>query len=207
MTLPDSSAVLSATQPIARVPAIVRRDNRPIAVAGLLLVAAVAGVATGALLGVRETAASTGGATSQAAEAPAAVLSPASIESVDPSGGSGFRQDGDVWRTQTYRSADFGKLKDGVGLLLDLGTAREVTSLTLDTATSGLAVELRAADRAAGDADGFRSVDSADQTAGTVTLSGEDAGAHRYWLVWVTRLGQADGGFAAEVSTPVIEGR
>jgi hypothetical protein len=177
------------------------RRRRSVVVAGVLLGAAVAGVGTGAVLGLRE---ATPGATAGAADDAAAVL-PASVASVDPAGGSGFRQDGDAWDTQTYRTAEFGNLKSGVGLLLDLGTATEVTSVTLDAATEGLAVELRASDEPAAAVEGAVA-DAVEKAGGSVTLSGQGAGAHRYWLVWVTRLAPADGGFAARIGTPVVHG-
>ena len=76
----------------------------------------------------------------------ATVKLPSTITSFDPSGGSGFRRDGAAWRTQTYVSADFGGLKDGVGLLLDLGASQAVIKVTLDVVDAPIAVELRAGD-------------------------------------------------------------
>jgi hypothetical protein len=55
--------------------------------------------------------------------------------------------DGDaatVWRTERYRSAAFGGLKPGVGLLVDLGAPTPVSSVELTT-LPGTTVELRAA--------------------------------------------------------------
>jgi eukaryotic-like serine/threonine-protein kinase len=223
MTQLDPSPARSATHQIERPPATNPRDTldlpvvaaspagpwtparqqrRSLAVAWLLLAAAVAGVATGALLGQPGP---TSAVASQPAESEAAVIKPASVVGFDPAGGSGFRQDGATWRTQTYRSAQFGNLKSGVGLVLDLGEAREVSSVTLE-ASAGAAVELRASDAAPGAIEDFEKVDAADAAAGTTTLSGKDAGAHRYWMLWVPRLAPSDGGFSAQISNPVVTG-
>jgi hypothetical protein len=136
----------------------------------------------------------------------ATVTAPATITSFDPSGGSGFREEsGSTWRTQTYRSATFGNLKDGVGLLLDLGSAREVTSATLDVEGGPIAVELRAGDQRAASGGGYQRVANADSASGPTTLTPKDAGKHRYWLVWVTRLAAQDGGYRAVIRQPAVK--
>lgn len=173
-----------------------------------LLAAALAGVLVGVLIAFGgDEEAGDGGAQSTDTVAPVPI-EPASVESFDPVGGSGFRDDGDgAWSTQTYTTADFGRLKAGVGLVLDLGEARKVTSVTLESASTGLAVELRAGDEPpSGDVDAMAAADSATTGEGATELSGADAGAHRYWMVWVTKLAPSDGGFSATVSTPVVAG-
>ena len=129
----------------------------------------------------------------------------ARVSSVDPSGGSGLRRDGDVWRTQRYASATFGNLKDGVGLLLDLGAARAVTTVALDV-EGPIDVELRAGDRPADDGDAFTEVAAASGAEGETELSGTKGGEHRYWLVWVTRLASTGGGYEAVVGQPTVRG-
>ena len=173
-----------------------------------LLAAAVAGVLVGALIanvgkkGTQDQATDTPSAQANAVE-----ISPKSVESFDPSGGSGFRDKGDVWSTQTYKTAQFGKLKPGVGLLLDLGDARAVSDVTIPKATSGLTVQLLAGDEApSGSVDGMTGVDDATTGDGATSLSGAKGGQHRYWLVWVTELAAIGDGYAAEMQTPVIKG-
>jgi len=136
---------------------------------------------------------------------PSAETIRAEASSVDPSGGSGLRRDGDVWRTQSYASATFGNLKDGVGLLLDLGTARAVTTVSLDV-EGPIDVELRAGDRPAQDGGAFTEVATASGADGATELSGAKGGEHRYWLVWVTRLAPAGGGYEAVLGRPVVRG-
>jgi hypothetical protein len=138
----------------------------------------------------------------------ASVAVPATITSFDPSSGSGFRQEsGSTWRTQTYQTATFGNLKDGVGLLLDLGSPREVTAMTFDVQGGPIAVELRAGDQRAASAGGYQKVANADSASGPTTLTPKDAGKHRYWLLWVTRLASQDGGYRAVIRQPVVSAR
>ena len=131
-------------------------------------------------------------------------LPDAKVSSFDPSGGSGFRSEGNsTWRTQTYRSATFGNLKPGVGLLLDLGSKQQLSEVTLNATTDGLTVELRAADDRAASVDGYKQVGKPAQASGATTLKADSGGAHRYWLIWVTKLAAVDGGFRAEIGKPV----
>jgi hypothetical protein len=132
----------------------------------------------------------------------------ADVSSFDPSGGSGFRQDGPgTWRTQTYRSADFGNLKPGVGLLLDLGAARSVAAVTLTVDGGPVALELRAADQQGAAATDFDRVAASAAADGATTLTVPDGGAkHRYWLVWVTKLAPQDGGYRAVLRGVTVRG-
>jgi hypothetical protein len=174
-----------------------------------LLAAAVAGVLAGALFGISGKNKGQDQANgTQPSPAPVVEISPKSVESFDPSGGSGFRDEGgDLWSTQTYKTAEFGKLKPGVGLLLDLGDARAVSDVTIPKATSGLKIQLMAGDEApTGSVDGMTGVDDATTGDGATSLSGAKGGEHRYWLVWVTELAPSGDGFAAEVQTPVVKG-
>ena len=97
--------------------------------------------------------------------------------------------------------------QQGLGLLLDLGSAREVATVTLEVVGGPIAVELRAGDQRAAAAGGYRVVASADSASGPTTLTPKDAGKHRYWLVWVTRLASQDGGFRAVIRDPAVKAR
>ena len=184
-----------------------RRGPGVLALGAVAFVAAGAGVLAGGLglgaldldrlgiLGLPGTSAAT--PESRAVGEP---LEPASVTSVDPSGGSGLQEsESGGWRTQTYTTAGFGNLKEGVGLLVDLGEARELGEVSLLGATSGLSVELRAADSASQDVDGFEVVATAETSGSATALDATGADAARYWLVWVTELAPTDGGFAAQI--------
>ncbi|MFD8231216.1 protein kinase family protein [Streptomyces sp. NPDC059696] len=95
---------------------------------------------------------------------------------------------GTYWETSFYRSADFGRLKSGVGVILDLGKVQEVGKVTVSF-KGATSVELRAA----GDAttqpqslDGYEQVAQGSGT--TVTLKPDESLKSRYVLVWLTKL-------------------
>lgn len=189
-------------------PPVRRRGPRAGTVAVSLLLAVLLGVGVGALVAQRG-GEEPGPAATGEPSAEADTLEPAAVSSFDPVGGTGFRDQGDgTWSTQTYNSADWGGLKEGAGLLLDLGEPAEVTTVTLESATPGLPVALLGADEPPTDSvEGLAQGGTATTGEGATELGGEDAGSHRYWLVWVDELAPRDGGFGAEVSTPLVEGR
>ncbi len=177
--------------------------NRRLAGVGLLVTVAVAVTA----IGVTRNGGPLGRGGSGAGSAPAI----RAVSSVDPSGGSGWRRSGAnpataVWRTQHYASAEFGGLKPGVGLLIDLGTPRGVTSVRTTVEVPGTTVELRAADSTAGAGQRSRLLDTATGASGVTKLSAKNGGAHRYWLVWVPRLGRDAGGYSAVLRGLTVRG-
>jgi hypothetical protein len=189
--------------PPAAPPAAVRPPSERWRVALVVVTALVLAVALGAVVvRTRSTTTTQGGGGTTAAS----VALDATITSVDPSGGSGLRQQGGTWRTQTYTTADFGKLKDGVGLLLDVGTPRAVTSVDLDAVGGPITVELRAGDERGTDPTAFARVGGAVQASGATSLPAKSGGRHRYWLVWVTRLAAQDGGYRAVIRDPAAKG-
>jgi hypothetical protein len=144
------------------------------------------------------------------AQPAAAPVSPASITravALDP-GGDGHENDDDAgdavdsssstsWRSDRYKSADFGGLKDGLGLALQLskGDVREVVA---KIGGDGGRVELRTAEGPG--IDGSKLVASADVTDGTATLVPARPVTGPYLVLWFTRLPKMDGGYRAEVS-------
>lgn len=105
--------------------------------------------------------------------------------------------DGDpntAWRTEGYDTAAFGNLKEGVGLIVDLGETQPLHSVQLDTPTPGFSYELRVADAGPpsqpSDWDTVVRVAAA-QGSNRSTLDGVAA---RYVLVWVTGDLPPDGG-------------
>ncbi|WAX79106.1 serine/threonine protein kinase [Streptomyces sp. KMM 9044] len=103
---------------------------------------------------------------------------------------------GTYWQTDFYLSSDFGRLKPGVGVVLDLGKVQEVGEVTVSF-VGDTSVELRAASSNAGgqpaSLDGFAKV--AQGSGNSVALKPEEALKSRYLLVWLTELPvQADDG-------------
>jgi hypothetical protein len=153
-------------------------------------------------------------APSGASEAPAAgaAIPVADADVFDPQGDGDpdnpedvpLALDGDpgtAWTTYEYRgSPAFGNLKDGLGLLLDLGSPQDVAAVALTSVTPGATVEIRVGDRAARDVDSFDPV--AD---GTIEEAGqqfvfEETASTRYVLVWITGLVPSEGGFSADLA-------
>jgi serine/threonine-protein kinase len=101
--------------------------------------------------------------------------------------------DGDpatYWDTEHYRSFT----KDGVGVVLDAGRRVTPKSLRVTTDTPGFTARIRAGDSASGP---FRTI------SGTRTVNGTTAfpvnGGGRYFVVWITDLGENDSVHVNEV--------
>ncbi|GAA4553954.1 protein kinase family protein [Streptomyces collinus] len=95
---------------------------------------------------------------------------------------------GTYWETSFYRSADFGRLKSGVGVILDLGKVQDVGKVTVSF-KGDTSVELRAASGAATQPqslDGYTKVAQGSGT--TVALKPSESLKSRYLLVWLTKL-------------------
>jgi hypothetical protein len=105
--------------------------------------------------------------------------------------------DGDLttaWLTSVYKSERFGGLKQGVGLLVDLGARTPVTRVDVALTNPGADLEVRVADDEPDGAGDLRTV-ARRADAPTPTRLGLPAGTTaRYVLVWITSLPEEDGG-------------
>ena len=115
--------------------------------------------------------------------------------------------DGDsstAWSTLEYRgSPDFGNLKDGVGLRLDLGTTQSVAGVTITSIAPGATVEIRTADEPADSLDGFaKAADATLEDSTDVTFSKPVTA--RFVLVWVTGLVSSEGGYSADIAEVAV---
>lgn len=118
--------------------------------------------------------------------------------------------DGDpatTWRTSTYRQ-DLGPagLKEGVGLMLDLGEeydVREVT-VTLVGSPTELQVLTSAGDQEPTEVDQLDVVAEQRATGTTVTLAPEEPATARWVVIWLTALPPVDGGFRGQVAQVVV---
>jgi serine/threonine protein kinase len=106
------------------------------------------------------------------------------------------------WSTEGYSNADLGGLKDGVGLVLDLGAPRDIAGIDLQTPLPGWRFELYGGDDAGAIEDPLSSRDGATSfVSETETALELEAARHRYVLVWVTELVPApDGRFRAQIA-------
>jgi hypothetical protein len=111
--------------------------------------------------------------------------------------------DGDpatAWPTLTYQgSSAFGNLKDGVGVVYDLGSEQSLAGATLQTTLPGSTVEIRAASGAEGSLDDWP-VLAEGTLEGSSDFTFEEPVSTRYVLVWVTGLVQSGEGFKADLA-------
>ncbi|MGW0789922.1 serine/threonine protein kinase [Streptomyces sp. NPDC002911] len=140
-------------------------------------------------------------------------VSIATARDYDPQGTDGSEKpasiknayDGDAssyWSTDGYYTSAFGNLKDGVGIVLDLGKVQEVGNVDVSFLGGSTSVELRTADGSSipQSPDGFTAVA---QGSGTkVSLRPDKPVQARYVLVWLTKvpLSSDDGRYRGKIS-------
>lgn len=100
--------------------------------------------------------------------------------------------DGDpatVWKTLTYnRNATFGNLKQGVGLIFDLGSDTTVSSVKIATTLPGTSLQVRVGDGTEGTLDSFRLIGQTLSTSSSTVINLQPGTKGRYYLVWFTKL-------------------
>jgi eukaryotic-like serine/threonine-protein kinase len=112
---------------------------------------------------------------------------------------------GTAWSTLTYRgSPAFGNLKDGVGIVYDLGSEQPLAGVSLTTNTPGATVEVRVGEQPDDGLDGFDVVASGELEE-TTDLTFDEPVTTRYVLVWVTGLVPSDDGFSADIAEVALQ--
>ncbi|MFJ6211948.1 protein kinase family protein [Streptomyces sp. NPDC092296] len=121
--------------------------------------------------------------------------------------------DGDpstYWRTDGYTRADFGGVKPGVGIILDLGSAKNVAAVTVRFGGSTKVTLLAAppdATSAPSSFDGFTPLTDGSGT--DVSLKPAKPTKSRFLLVWLTELPATDSGslpYRGQVSEIKVSG-
>ena len=112
------------------------------------------------------------------------------------------------WVSQWYATAAFGSLKQGTGLLIDMGRQVTVTSVRIDLAGyRGANLQLRTGDTAGTPSD-LRIAARVDDVGGTVRIQLQAPERARYVLIWFTLLPPNGAGqYQATVYHVVVEGR
>jgi serine/threonine-protein kinase len=192
--------VPAAARPRSRSQRRRRRGGRLAAVLGLLgLLAALAAAGVfvfGATTGTSHAPPSGGGG----------VLALHAVTAYDPPPGDGHEHNGEApratdgnpltyWETETYGTPEFGGLKNGVGLVLDAGSAVVLRRLTVSTDTPGYTAIVRVGDSESGPF----SDDSSQQTVSAETTFALDGHSARYYVLWITDLGMHDSVHVNEV--------
>ena len=155
-------------------------------------------------------------------EAPAGSAEPeplalAEAASFDPFGSGGESDDqlpnlldddeATTWRTETYNSAEFGGLKDGVGFYVSLDDTQPVSVVELEIVSEGVHAEVAVAD---GDVpsslEGWETVGEISGGGGRETVELDEPVDARHVLVWITAPLPGSDGFRAEFAGITVSG-
>jgi eukaryotic-like serine/threonine-protein kinase len=131
-----------------------------------------------------------------------------SVKDFDPLGDNsehhdetGNAADGDAattWSTENY-STPMHELKDGVGLVLDLGDPSDVTQIDVASPTPGYTMEVRVSNEDATDVESFELASELSKAPAKASVQLDEPTQGRYWLLLLTRL-PGDGSGTAEVA-------
>lgn len=116
-----------------------------------------------------------------------------------------YVHDGDpttIWHSQTYKSADFGRLEKGMGVVLDLGRPAEVSKVVAQLPGLPATLHLRVGDSA--ELAGMRNVVKLQGVTGEVELTPSKPTRTQFVLVWFTNPVPA--GFKAQISEVAVYG-
>lgn len=137
----------------------------------------------------------------------------AGITSYDPEGDGDERNDvvdlaidGDpetAWNSHTYLAADWGNLKSGVGLLVDLGQSQPVSEVELNFPQGDYAVTVYVTDEES--REGATSIGSSDDASGATTFTAEQPVTGRYVLIWFSRAWDGPDGEIVYVSEITVK--
>jgi len=126
----------------------------------------------------------------------------AGATAIDPEGDgeerndtAAFAIDGDndtYWRSERYRSANFGNLKSGVGLVIDLGGSARVNEVTLKTESDDWSVEIYVGDDFSGAPGTWGEPAAAGRDLRNNVDFDIDALVGTQLLIWVTNPGTSD---------------
>lgn len=113
-----------------------------------------------------------------------------------------------AWATEGYTTADLGGAKEGVGLLIDLGSARSITGIRIETMLEGWSFELMSSEDGEEFSQPLPSLDGERSfTASATTEIALDGVRARHLLVWITELvDDGEGNYRAAVAEVGLTG-
>ena len=104
-----------------------------------------------------------------------------------------------AWSSELYQTADFGNLKKGVGLLLDLGQPTSVHQVTIDLGNGPVDLTVYAATDPS--LQNATELGSATQASGQIQIKAASPMKEtQYVIVWFTKLAQDGGQYHASIS-------
>ena len=145
---------------------------------------------------------------------PAAPPSPAVGQAVDPQSAAVYNPDGSgdnasrakntvdgdattVWRTEKYKQ-QLPAMKSGVGILVTFKDAITLSQVKITGNSPGTKVEIRSADKKNPDLADTKVVGGGDLTGTDTTIALQQPAQGKYFIVWITQLGQSDGQYFTE---------
>jgi serine/threonine protein kinase len=111
-----------------------------------------------------------------------------------------------TWETSRYEQPfGAGGLKDGVGLILDPGSAKRARALTMSLSAAGASFSVYGTDAEdiPDDIGGWTEINS-QEGAGQQPRVGLEGGPYRYYLIWFTSLPPVEGGYRIEVAEAAL---
>ena len=123
-----------------------------------------------------------------------------------------FINDGDAssgWYTERYTTSDFGKLKEGVGLIIGLGPPQQIDRLRISSPNIDWSFEIFVSDKRPVEIQTWgQPVTKREEVSGTITVDLEGSSGATL-LLWITDLGKelAVGGHRVTITGLTVTGR
>lgn len=145
------------------------------------------------------------------------VVTPAGAQALDPFGDGEEnnqaatraidRDPATAWTTVSYNSQDFGGLKEGVGVALDLGAPEEVLSVQVTAGGEGGAYEVRSASSPSFEGSVVIGTAGTDPTGAAATIAPETGVTTQFLVVWFTQLPDDGGDWRALLNEVQVQVR
>ncbi|MGB3827710.1 MAG: hypothetical protein WA962_02955, partial [Ornithinimicrobium sp.] len=150
--------------------------------------------------------------TAEPTEASGDPLTISGITSYDPEGDGDENNertplaiDGDTgtaWRSRTYLAENWGNLKNGVGLSIDLGESKSVNEVDVSFPQGDYGMQIYVGDDVS--LTDMTQIGSRDDASGEVTITADEAAEGRYVLVWFDRAWAGPNGEIVYVSEVTV---
>ncbi len=144
-------------------------------------------------------------------------LQVADVTTFDPEGDDQERQDlaalavdgqpGTAWQTEGYASRDFGNLKSGVGLLLSLGEAADLSALRISSPSQDWTAAVYVADQPGSTVEDWGDPVAVNEHIETSDVVFDLGGRNgQYVLLWITRPADDGDKYRVRIAEAVLQG-